>query len=256
MDNDVVDIVIYSKEPRIANNLKYAIEKECTFFKQNTQVINDIEKLDKIKNINILIVVYKNQLINEFKSFDNKAEKVIIVDLKKGIIKEKQETVEKIKKIEDIRAIAFSIVFNYYDESRKKKFEEEQKQNDSNLDKALNKFENKEDSKREISLKIDKALTINGRIFKGFEELKTMIMFCIINDISIKENSNDYNYIYDATAKILNETKGRMKDNITTGLAVVRHRKCKNKIGNCVMEVKTKPIAEQVILIGKEIREM
>ncbi len=256
MNNNVVNIVIYSKETEILNDLKYAIEKECTFFKQNTQIVNDIKKVDKIENINILIVVFKNQRMNIVKNLNNKAEKLIIVDLKKGIIKGNQEKVEEITKTEDIRAIAFSIVFNYYDESRKKKFEEVQKQNDSNLDKGLNKFEGKENFKREISLKIDKALTINGRNFKGFEELKTMIMFCIINDISIKENSNDYNYIYDATAKILNETKGRMKDNITTGLAVVRHRKCKSKIGNCIIEVKTKPITEQIILIGKEIIEM
>lgn len=117
----IIKIVIFSNNKEIAEYFKISIKREfnCIFDREVVD-INDIEKLKKIKDINILIYLIDKKETQKYSNEDLKdiADKIVIVDKEQGTIQD-NEIKKEIGKFEDDRSIIFSILYDYYKECRK-----------------------------------------------------------------------------------------------------------------------------------------
>lgn len=250
-------IVIFSKNNILAEKLKEGINKESKFFKQNTEIINDMESINNYECVDLLILLVDESMSMKycnFKRFFKCVERDIIIDLDKGIIKNfyNNTSYEFARKFDE-RAIAFGILFDLYTDYQKKDQKEKLKNGMKKLKQTMKQFEKKDSVKEKISNSIDEQLLDDRKCnCVGIDELKTMIMFCKINKLNIDENK-EYDYIYEALGNIYNEYPSVITKNIGRALGELRHRKKKLKLQEYLEEIKGKPIAEQVILISQKI---
>lgn len=251
-------IIIFSKNNVLAEKLKDGINKESNFFKQNTEIINEMELINNYEHIDLLILLIDENMSLKycnFKKFFKCVERDVIIDLDKGLIKNfYNNTSYELERKFDERAIAFGILFDLYTDYQRKGQEEKLKNGMKKLKQTMKQFEKRDSYKEEFSNSIDKQL-LEGKKCNciGIDELKTMIMFCKINKLEIDENK-DYEYIYEALGNIYNEHSSIVVRRIGSALGGLRHRKRKLELQEYLQEIKGKPIAEQVILISQKIK--
>lgn len=252
-------IVILSKNNAIAEKLKEGINKESKFFKQNTEIINDMESINEFEYIDLLILLIDENMSLKycnFKRFFQCVERDIIIDLDMGLVKDNyNHTSYEIGRKFDERAIAFGILFDLYTDYQRKGQDEKLKRGMKKLKQTMKQFEKKDSYKEKISNIIDKQLLEDRKCdCNGIEELKTMIMFCVINKLNVDEDK-EYDYIYEALGNIYNEFPSVIARRIGSALGMLRHRKRKLKLQEYLEEIKGKQIAEQVILISQKIMQ-
>lgn len=262
MKQEVVSIKIFSKNTKSAEELKNAIIKESKYFKEKVDNISNIKDLDNIKDVSILIVIIdnesKNILKEHLKILESKVNEIILIDKNTNLLTKEFNTYRNIRifsELKDNRAIAFSILYNYYEKLRNKREKYILKDQTKKFKSTMKKFEASEEIKVSLSDSIDKILMENlSHNSIGYEDFKTMIMFCVINGIDIDEERN-YEYIYKALSKINNKRIIDLNRNIRNTLSLIRNRKKKLKIQKVLSQIKNKQVVEQVILISKEIKE-
>lgn len=252
-------IVILSKNNAIAEKLKEGINKESKFFKQNTEIINDMESINEFEYIDLLILIIDENMSLKycnFKRFFQCVERDIIIDLDMGLVKDNyNHTSYEIGRKFDERAIAFGILFDLYTDYQRKGQDEKLKRGMKKLKQTMKQFEKKDSYKEKIANIIDKQLLEDRKCdCNGIEELKTMIMFCVINKLNVDEDK-EYDYIYEALGNIYNEFPSVIARRIGSALGTLRHRKRKLKLQEYLEEIKGKQIAEQVILISQKIMQ-
>lgn len=258
MKKDVIQIVIYSNDIELAKKFNIAVKQESKYFKEETKIISKKEELDIVKDINILMILISDKKENELKNYKskkikNKAEKVVIVNMKERIVVEK-DIIKIMGKNQDEKAIAFSILYDYSIELKNKIEEDELSYNQKMLDETMEKF-NTDDSQEKVFSKIDEIVMENRANYSiGYETLKIMIYFCIVNDINI-DPEQKYNYFYKAIARIFNENVNVVIKNIGSTLNLIRKRKKKLKIQEKLEEIKGKQVIEQIILISKIVKQ-
>ncbi len=261
MNQEVVRIEILSKDIKSSEELKYAIIQESKYFEERVHITRKIEELNNIKEINILIVIIENRFEKMIK--DNlemlkcKAKEVIFICKNKKLLEgfNLYRNIKIFSGIEDNRAIAFSILYNYYEKMKNKSEKHILKDQMKKLKNSMKKFEISEESKASLSESIDEIVMENlSHNSVGYEDLKTMIMFCIINEIDIDEEQN-YEYIYKAVSEINSKRIIDLKKNIKATLGLIRNRKKKLKIQEMLSKIKNRQAVEQVILIGKEVKK-
>lgn len=111
MNKQKVIIVILSRNKELAEKFKYAIDLQYNFFKRDIHIINRAKELENFNEINILILIDYDK--NKIRNIEDRAEKTVIIDMKKSIIKEGNEK-RDISLMEDEKVIAFSIIYDYY----------------------------------------------------------------------------------------------------------------------------------------------
>ena len=236
MNKEESKIIIFSKNNGLAEKLKYGINKESKFFKQDTEIINDIELINNYECIDLLILLIDENMSLKycnFKRFFNCVERDIIIDLDKGLVKDNyNNTSYEFGRKFDERAIAFGILFDLYTDYQKKGQEEKLKNGMKKLKQTMKQFEKKDLYKEEISNSIDEQLLEGKKC----------------NCIGIDE------YIYEALGNIYNEHSSIVVRKIGIALGGLRHRKRKLELQEYLQEIKGKPIAEQVILISQKIK--
>lgn len=253
-------IIILSQNNALAEKLKEGINKEAKFFKQNTEIINDMELINKYEYIDLLILLIDENMSLKycnFKRFFQCVKRDIIIDLDNGLIRDNyNHTSYEFGRKFDERAIAFGILFDLYTDYQRKGQDKKFKRGMKKLKQTMKQFDGKRDSyKEKISNIIDKQLLEDRKCdCNGIEELKTMIMFCVINKLNIDENK-DYDFIYEALGNIYNEFPSVIARKIGSALGTLRHRKRKLKLQEYMEEIKGKQIAEQVILISQKIMQ-
>lgn len=257
MSKEESKIVIFSKNNVLAEKLKEGINKEAKFFKQNTEIIDDLESLDKFECINLLILLVDENMSMKycnFKRFFKCVERDILIDLDVGLVKNfYNKTSYELSSKFDGRAIAFGILFDLYTDYQKKEQKEKLENGMKKLKQTMKQFEKRDSYKEKISHIIDKQLLEGTKCeCRGIGELKTMIMFCIINKLKVDENK-DYGFIYEAVGRVYNEYPSVVVSRIGNALGILRHRKRKLKLQEFLEEIKGKQIAEQVILISQKI---
>lgn len=115
MKKEIIKIVILSKDTKKAKIFMDAINQESKYFKEETEVVRDIEELSKISDIKILIylISQSEQKKYSYEELESRAYRTIILDREKETMQSK-ETIKDISRYEDDRAIAFSILYDYY----------------------------------------------------------------------------------------------------------------------------------------------
>lgn len=258
MKEKVIQIVIFSHNQELAENFKYAINLESKYFRQETIIINDIEELKKVKKVNILIVLIDEQINEKFvednkEILNNKSKECVVIDMQNKTIKRRNITKE-ISKNEDDKALAFTILYDYSIKLNKKKEKSQLSYNYKKLKKTMEKFEQEED-KIVILDKIDEIVMENRKNNSiGYEKLKIMIYFCIINKLDIDSDKN-YNYFHKAIARIFNEKVNVVLNEINSSINLIRKRKKQLKIQEYLREIKGKQVIEQIILISKIVEK-
>ena len=117
----LIKIVIFSNNKEFAEHFKISIKREFNcIFDREIVVINNIEKLNRIKDINILIYLINKKETQKYSNEELKgmADKIVILDKEQEII-QNDEIKMVIGKFEDDRAIIFSIIYDYYKECGK-----------------------------------------------------------------------------------------------------------------------------------------
>lgn len=261
MNQEVVRIEILSKDIKSSEELKYAIIQESKYFEEKVHIIRKIEELNNTEKTNILIVIIDNKFEKIIK--DNlemlkcKANEVIFICKGKNLLEgfKLYRNIKIFSGIEDNRAIAFSILYNYYEKLKNKREKHILKDQTKKLRNTMKKFQISEELKASLSDSIDEIVMENlSHNSVGYEDLKTMIMFCIINEIDIDEEQN-YEYIYKAVSEINNKRIIDLNKNVKTTLGLIRNRKKKLKIQEMLSKIKNRQAVEQVILISKEVKE-
>ena len=124
-------IIIFSKNNVLAEKLKDGINKESNFFKQNTEIINEMELINNYEHIDLLILLIDENMSLKycnFKKFFKSVERDVIIDLDKGLIKNfYNNTSYELARKFDERAIAFGILFDLYTDYQRKGQEEKLK---------------------------------------------------------------------------------------------------------------------------------
>jgi len=122
--DEIIKIVILCSDFNLGNRLKEGINKESNFFKQDTEIILDMNDLNKFEHINLLIFLIDEKMSLKycnFKRFYKCVERDISIDLDKCLVRNNyNNTSYEIGKKFDERAIAFSILFDYYTDLEKK----------------------------------------------------------------------------------------------------------------------------------------
>lgn len=116
-----IKIVIFSNNKEFAEYFAISIKREFKcIFDREIVVINDIEKLNKIKDINILIYLINKSETQKYSNEDLKgiADKIVVLDKEQKTI-QNGKIKKEIGKYEDDRAIIFSILYDYYLELQK-----------------------------------------------------------------------------------------------------------------------------------------
>ncbi|WP_304683125.1 hypothetical protein [uncultured Clostridium sp.] len=258
MKEKIIQIVVFSRKQELAEKFKYAINWESRYFRQETKIINDIEELRKVKKVNILIVLIDEQMNWEFIEFNkevlnSKTKECFIIDMQKRTIT-KNGITELLRDSQDDKALAFKIVYDYYIELKKKNEKSQLSYNYKKLKKTMNKFE-QGDNKSIILDKIDEVVMENRRNNSaGYEKLKTMIYFSIVNKLEVDSEKN-YNYFHKAIARIFNENVTVILNEINSTIRIIRKRKKQLKIQEYLEEIKGKQIIEQIILISKIVEK-
>lgn len=252
-------IVILSKNNTLAEKLKEGINKESKFFKQNTEIINDMELINKFEQIDLLILLIDENMALKFcnfKRFFKCVKRDVIIDVDFGTVKNNyNHTSYEFGRKFDERAIAFGILIDLHTDYQKKGQDEKLKRGMKKLNQTMKQFEKRDSYKEKISNIIDKQLLEDRKCdCSGIEELKTMIMFCVINKLNVEENK-EYDFIYEALGNIYNEFPSIIARRIGSALGTLRHRKRKLKLQDYMEEIKGKQIAEQVILISQKIMQ-
>lgn len=121
MKKPIIRIVIFSESKKTAKEFENAIKLESKYFKEETIVINDIEELEKVSEVKMLIYITNNTNASMYDNhdFENITSNIIVINKKEKVINN-NGTKSSIARFEDDRAIAFSILYNYYLETRKK----------------------------------------------------------------------------------------------------------------------------------------
>ena len=262
MKQEVVKIKIFSKDVKSSEELKYAIIQESKYFKEKVDIIKNIEDFNNIEDVNILIVIIDNKLKNIIKEnltkLESKVEKIVFIDKNNNILAKEFSMYKNIKissGIDDNKVIAFSILYDYYEKLKNKSEKHILKEQAKKIKNTIKKFDINEELKKSLSDNIDKVVMENlSHNSAGYGDFKTMLMFCIINEIDINKEQN-YDYIYKAVSKINNKRIIDLNKNIRNTLGLIRNRKKKLKIQDMLFKIKNRQAVEQVILISKEIKE-
>lgn len=254
MKQEKIQIVLYSNDIELAEKFRKVIDQESKYFKEETTIISEEREFNILKDVNILIILINDELEEKIKSYNSneindKAEKVVIIDIQKQNMVE-DKVIKTIGNNQDEKAIVFSILYDYSMKLKKKIEESELIYNKKMLEETMEKF-NTDDNERKIFNKIDEVIMENKLNYSiGYEKLKTMIYFCIINKLNIDKEKR-YNYFYKAIARIFNENVNVVIKDIGATLNLIRRRKRKLKIQEKIQEMKGKQIVEQIILISK-----
>ncbi len=118
MKKKTIKIVIFCKDKEIAEKFRIAMEEESKYFKEEIITVKEMAELNKIRDIKLLIYIINSNGQNELKKYkyedlEEKSDKIIIID-KENEILQNNDGIRSIKKYDDDRAIAFSILYNYY----------------------------------------------------------------------------------------------------------------------------------------------
>ena len=118
-----VNIVVFAEDKKIAQKMKYDIIKEATHFNYFVPLAKVTTKIDYVKrnkNVELLIVILNDGEEHLKKEFVKNEKIVIFINKDKGIMENKDEVIQVFSKF-DIRALAFSIVYEYYCKKIKEK---------------------------------------------------------------------------------------------------------------------------------------
>ncbi len=258
MKEKIIQIVIFSHDQELAGNFKYAINLESKYFKQETRIISDMKELQKGKKVNILIVLIGEQTELKFEKYDkeklkSKSEELVVIDMQNKTINRSNRT-RALSKSQDNKALAFTILYDYSIELNKKKEKFQLSYNYKKLEKTMNKFEQGE-NKIVIFDKIDEIVMENRKNNSiGYEKLKIMIYFCIINKLHIDDDKN-YNYFHKAIARIFNEKVNVILNEINSSINLIRKRKKQLKIQQYLEKIKGKQVIEKIILISEIVEK-
>lgn len=260
MKKEIVRIAIISHNAEICEKLKYAFIQESKNFNVKIDVTTKIEDISKISSLNILIVIVDNELEENIREnitiLKNKVNRVILID-KNNLSKEfkTNKNIKIIPQTNDTRVIAFSILYEYNQKFIKKHEMQILKEQNNRLKKSMKKFNINNELVPKLSENIDKILMEGlSHNSEGYEDLKIMITFCIINEIDIDEQEH-YEYIYEAISKIQNKRVYDIQVNIRNTLTLIRNRRKKLKIQKLLKQLKYNLAVENVILISKEIKK-
>lgn len=261
MKQEVVRIEILSKDVKSSEELKYAIIKESEYFEEKIDIIRKIEELHNVNNVNILMIIIDKELKKILKEnlamLKDKVNKVILIDKDKNILPKEFNMYKNIKitsGIKDNRVIAFSVLYDYYKELKNKREKNILKDQSKKLEKTMDKFEQGE-NKIVIFDKIDEIVMENRKNNSiGYEKLKIMIYFCIINKLHLDDDKN-YNYFHKAIARIFNEKVNVILNEINSSINLIRKRKKQLKIQKYLEEIKGKQVIEQIILISEVVEK-
>lgn len=255
MKAEIIHIVILSKNRQLAEKFKYALNSESKYFKQQTKIVEEIEDFEKV---DILIVIADEQINWKFIEdnkvvFKDQAKRSIIIDMQSRIIVRDNIT-KFLSDSEDDKSLAFSILYNYYIDLKKNKERTQLSYNHKKLEKTMDKFE-QGNNKMLILDKVDEVVMENKRNNSiGYEKLKIMIYFCIVNKLEIDSKKN-YNYFHKAIARIFNDKVSVILNEINSTIHTIRRRKVHLKIQKDLEEMKGKLIIEQIILISKIVEK-
>lgn len=259
MEKKLVKLAIISINAEMTLKFRDSIIKQNQYFRRvEIEIFNDIKE---VESANILVIFSDQNLKLESKKasiiLKGKISKVFAVNIDSGLTwdcgKEEYKTFfnESTKKI-DLNAIAFSILYNYYDflvgeEKKIKKVLNKLKRKETI--EAYNKYKHKEI----LSYNIDQIIMENQKHgFCGYEELKTMIMFCIINKEKIKYDK-DYTYIQDAMCEICDHTIYNIKNNIEVAIYIIVSKKKILKIQPILIRMRGRGYIEKAIIMGKVV---
>ena len=256
MKHELVKIVIFDKNTEESKELKYLLSQESRYFTEEIDEVNNLEKLYEINNIAILIINLNDETKNvKIKELSHLAKKIIIID-KDNILKKSKlnKNIKVINDIQDNRVIAFTILYDYYIELKNEKEKLQSSYSSKKFEKTMNNFE-RDNNKTFIFDKIDEIVMENRYISSaGYEKLKVMLYFCVINKLEIDEEKN-YNYFYNAIDRIFDEKEVIILNEIKSTISLIRKRKKTLKIQNYLEKIKGRQIVEQIILISKIIRK-
>lgn len=259
MKKKIVRVVIFDENIEVLEKLKNAMTRESIFFEVEINLINEIDELSCLNKKDIFIInieeVSKNNMKIDFQELSSKFINIFIINKYKIDVPVEIKNIRKVRiisNIEDDRAIAFNILHYYYMKYKNNKKQYEIRKNKEKLKKTIEQF-NKHTNKEELVLEIDRLLMegTNTR-FNGYEELRFMIMFCIVNEIKIDSNKN-YNYIYEAIKSICKQDWYNFSKDIGGALLLIRKRKRKLYIQHLLEKIKGKQVIEQIILISQNI---
>lgn len=118
-----VSILVFAEDRKIAQKMKYDIIKEAThynYFVPLAKVTTKIDYVKRNKNVELLIVILNDGEEHLKKEFIKNEKIVIFINKDKGIMENKDEVIQVFSRF-DIRALAFSIVYEYYCKEIKEK---------------------------------------------------------------------------------------------------------------------------------------
>lgn len=261
-----VAVKIVNEEKINIERLEKALLFEAKFFKINLEEKENIDLLFKEENLESIIIVLIGEKTNE-KFLDKIIEvskttkKINIIDIKSNLAKGKKEILEQKENIavlseyKDQSVLAFNIIYDYYNENREF-FEDEKNILKLETEKykfIMTKYESTDN--KEGLLKIIDEFLLEGKKynFKGYDELKTLILLCMICDI--EDEYEHFYFVYKVICEIYGKTENEIRNLINYGLNSIKIKKEKLAVNKYLKEVNGKNLVIQAKKLSNIIKE-
>ncbi len=244
--------------------LEKALLSQSKFFRVTVEFKESIDIILKEKNFHSIIIIVLNkrlnkELLEKIINLARNRNRINIVDTEKYISKTKKETLlqkESVKIIEetkDIYVLAFNILYDYYQENKnfidnknETSEEEEEKYNF-----VMNQYKECKNKDEILDLIDDFLLEGKSYNFQGYNELKTLILICII--CKIKDRSERFLYVYRVVAEIHKKKEGEIRYLIGSALNSIKNRKL--KVNEILNKLNGSNIVKQAIKLGEIIKK-
>lgn len=246
--------------------LKKALFSQSRFFRISTEVkenINIILEENNIESI-IIILLEKNltkKTIESIIKISEDTKKVNIINIKESITKEERKTlIQKesitiIEEVKDINVLAFNILYDYYQENKEFLEDEAEKSklNEEQYKFVMQKY-NECSKKKEFLEQIDNFLLEGKKYnFKGYKELKTLILLCMICEL--KDKSERFLYVYKAISDIFKKEESEIRYLIVSAINSIKVKEERLKINEILQKLNGKPIIKQAITLSQILKE-
>lgn len=269
--NKEITIKILNEGNTSTEKIAMALKTESKFFRINIESKDNVDIILKEDNLESIIILFLNKKLNKY-NFEKLIElskdtrKINIIDREKFISKTKKEillqnkSVRIIEECEDIHLLAFSVLYNYYEENIDL-FNKENKGNKGKkiFDKdkynfVMKKYEECVNKDNILNLIDDFLLEGKKYNFKGYEELKMLILICIICDVK-EDDDEQFLYIYKVISEIYKKNIKEIRTSLTNAINLIRCKKVL-KASKTLLEQKGKPLIIQTLKVSNLIKDI
>lgn len=253
-------IAILGKNEKLIKKMLKSVKNESNYFKIEIITIQSTRALEKImekQEINILFVIMDKTLdkrIEELNLVESDIEQIVFINSKDISITKKDYTkhnsIVTYTYKTDYKIIAFQVLFKFYKNRIKyNQYEIEKKKIRRLIDRTER---NKE--KKILSNKINKIFNKQNCRSIGYQNLKKIIVICIINELKV-ENEEEYYLIYKIMLEVYKLEWEEIRQSIYKNISVIRESTKSFMIQKTLAEIKGKSIVEQIISISNEINK-